>query len=109
VNELCISGLFDHLRETSVREGFVPSVTLHMPDKFRTPGSAAVNVNAPGGSVTVGIVVDAKVQAELMAMRQESLRRIQEKKAKAVEVGSKPPNGGLNLGTPPAPPVPLPS
>jgi hypothetical protein len=49
-----------------------------MPDKFKTPGShAAVNANAPGAQ---GIVVDEKVQAELIAMRQESLRRMAEKR-----------------------------
>jgi hypothetical protein len=59
----------------------------HMPDVFKTPGSrhAAANVNAPGAS---GIVMTPEVQAELMAMRQESLRAIEEKKARAIEVGN---------------------
>jgi hypothetical protein len=58
----------------------------HMPNIFKTPGSyAAVNANAPGAS---GLVVTPEVQAELIAMRQESLRAIEEKKAKAVEVES---------------------
>jgi hypothetical protein len=43
-------------------------------------------VNAPGAQ---GLVVDAAVQAELMAMRQESPRAI-EKKAKAIEVAAVP-------------------
>ncbi len=51
----------------------------HMPHKFKTPGSgAAANVNAPGAS---GLVVTPEVQAELIAMRQESLRVMAEKKA----------------------------
>jgi hypothetical protein len=42
-------------------------------------------VNAPGAS---GLVVTPEVQAELIAMRQESLRAMQEKKAKAIEVAN---------------------
>jgi hypothetical protein len=58
----------------------------HLPAKFKTPGShAAVNINAPGAS---GLVVTPEVQAELMAMRQESLRAIEEKKARAIEVSN---------------------
>jgi hypothetical protein len=60
----------------------------HMPDVFKTPGShAAVNVNATGAS---GLVVTPEVQAELIAMRQESLRRMAEKKAQAIEVAAVP-------------------
>ena len=56
----------------------------HMPYTFKAPGShAAANVNAPGAS---GIVVTPEVQEELMAMRQETLRRLAEKKAKAITV-----------------------
>jgi hypothetical protein len=63
----------------------IEMLRAHMPAKFKTPGSGpAVSINAPGAS---GIVVTPEVQAELWEMRQESLRRIQEKKAKAVEVG----------------------
>jgi hypothetical protein len=76
----------------------------HMPDKFKTPGShTAAKANAPGAS---GLVVTPEVQAELMAMRQESLRAIEEKKAKAVEVGNLAPNGAKLDGTPALPPVP---
>jgi predicted thioesterase len=60
----------------------------HMPAKFKTPGShAAVKANAPGAS---GLVVTPEVQAELMAMRQETLRILAEKKAKAIEVSGSP-------------------
>jgi hypothetical protein len=48
-------------------------------------------VNAPGAQ---GFVVDAGVQAELIAMRQESLRAIEDKKAKAIEVAAVPCEGG---------------
>jgi hypothetical protein len=60
----------------------------HMPNTFKTPGShAAAKVNAPGAS---GIVVTPEVQAELMAMRQETLRILAEKKAQAKLVESTP-------------------
>jgi hypothetical protein len=58
----------------------------HMPDKFKTPGShAAVNLNAPGAQ---GLVVTPEVQEELMAMRQETLRVLAEKKAQAKLIDS---------------------
>jgi hypothetical protein len=67
----------------------IEMLRAHMPAKFKTPGSgpAATAINAPGGSV---LVVDAAVQAERMAMRQESLRVMAEEKAKAIEVSSVP-------------------
>jgi hypothetical protein len=72
-----------HIRKFDSRLA-IELLRAHMPDKFKTPGSgAAVKENAPGAS---GLVVTPEVQAELMAMRQESLRAIQEKKAKAIEI-----------------------
>jgi hypothetical protein len=66
----------------------IEMLRAHMPDKFKTSGSGpAVNLSAPGASV---LVVTPEVQAELMAMRQESLRAIEEKKAKAIELSSTP-------------------
>ena len=38
----------------------------------------------------LGALLTPEVQAELIAMRQESLRRMAEKKAKAIEVSSVP-------------------
>jgi hypothetical protein len=64
----------------------IEMLRAHIPGTFKTPGShAGVAVNAPGASV---LIVTPEVQAELMAMRQESLRVIEEKKAKAIEVGN---------------------
>jgi hypothetical protein len=57
-----------------------------MPDSFKTPG-AKVNVNTgPQNIFGPSMIVDAKAVQELMAMRQRSLQRIQEKKAQAAAV-----------------------
>jgi hypothetical protein len=64
----------------------IEMLRAHMPDKFKTPGSK-VNINS-GNSLTVGIVMGAKEIAEIQAMRQESLRWMAEKEARAVVVES---------------------
>jgi hypothetical protein len=64
----------------------IEMLRAHLPAKFKTPGSGAgVAVSAPGASL---LIVTPEVQAELMAMRQESLRAIEEKKARAIEVAN---------------------
>jgi hypothetical protein len=82
----CQGEIVGHIRKFDSRIA-IELLRAHMPDKFKAPGSgpAATAINAPGGSV---LVVDAAVQAELIAMRQESLRAIEEKKAQAVVVES---------------------
>jgi hypothetical protein len=67
----------------------IEMLRAHMPTTFKAPGShAAVNVKAPGAS---GIVVTPELQAELIAMRQESLRVMAAEKAKAIEVSAQQP------------------
>jgi hypothetical protein len=56
----------------------------HLPDKFRRPGSKA-NISS-GKSPSTGIVMGAKEIAELQAMRQESLRKMAEKKSQDIDV-----------------------
>jgi hypothetical protein len=65
------SGAFAHLCSTEQM--------AYMPDKFKTPGSHAVNVAAAaGGSV---LVIGEPERDELVWLRQASLARIQAKKA----------------------------
>jgi hypothetical protein len=61
----------------------IEMLRAHMPDKFKTPGSKAPIVQGDNNKI---VIVDDAMRQELMAMRQESLRALQEKKAQAVEV-----------------------
>jgi hypothetical protein len=81
----------------------VELLRAHMPTTFKTPGSK-VNVNTGNQQIGNNYIVDRPEMLRLQAMRQESLRRIAEKKAQAREI--KPPNGGLIGGT--EPPVGVP-
>jgi hypothetical protein len=84
----------------------IEMLRAHMPDKFKMPGSK-VNINT-GNQLLGGnnVIFDSPVMLKLQEMRQESLRKLAEKKAQAFEVGKNPPNGALLSGTTSGGPVP---
>lgn len=74
----------------------IEMLRAYRPDTFKTPGSK-VSVHT-GNNLFLGdgAALDPERQEKLIGMRQESLRRLQEKKANAREVGT--------LALPPVPP-----
>lgn len=66
----------------------IEMLRAYRPDRFKTPGSK-VNINT-GPNVFGGnnVIFDTPAMLKAQEMRQESLRRIAEKKAKAIEVGT---------------------
>jgi hypothetical protein len=91
-----------HIRKFDSRLA-IELLRAHLPNIFKTPG-AKVNVST-GNHVLGGpaVIFDGPMIQRLQAMRQESLRRIAEKKAQAREIAS---NDAVQGGTGPAPSVP---
>lgn len=54
----------------------IEMLRAHMPDRFKTPGQAAVNISAPGAQV---LVIGPEEQAELAANRRRYLESLRNK------------------------------
>jgi hypothetical protein len=80
----------------------IEMLRAHLPAKFQQPGRGSVNVNLPTGRTT--IIIGEKERDELVALRQEALQEMFEKRAQAAEVTAS--NDAVEVGTVPALPVP---
>lgn len=75
----------------------IEMLRAHMPETFKTPGSKVQISTGNNLFLGEGAQLDQEKTMKLVGMRQESLRRLQEKKANAREVGT--------LALPPVPPM----
>lgn len=65
----------------------IEMLRAYKPDRFKTPGSK-VNINTGNQILGDNVIFDGPVLDNLIAMRQESLRLMAEKRANAIEVGT---------------------